>query len=112
MKLKLKNITSYHKEYFTELDLSKKINILYGQNGCGKSTISNYFYNPKDTAYKECVCEPIDNYRTLVYNSKYIEDNFYNAKEQKGIFTLSQKNAEIEKILSEKEELRKVRTSP
>ncbi|MCE4424548.1 AAA family ATPase, partial [Escherichia coli] len=56
MKLKLKNVTSYHKEYFTELDLSKKINILYGQNGCGKSTISNYFYNPKDTAYKECVC--------------------------------------------------------
>ncbi|MCE4442428.1 AAA family ATPase, partial [Escherichia coli] len=107
MKLKLKNVTSYHKEYFTELDLSKKINILYGQNGCGKSTISNYFYNPKDTAYKECVCEPIDNYRTLVYNSKYIEDNFYNAKEQKGIFTLSQKNAEIEKILSEKEELNK-----
>ena len=107
MKLKLKNVTSYHKEYFTELDLSKKISILYGQNGCGKSTISNYFYNPKDTAYKECVCEPIDNYRTLVYNSKYIEDNFYNAKEQKGVFTLSQKNAEIEKILSEKEELNK-----
>ncbi len=24
MKLKLKNVTSYHKEYFTELDLSKK----------------------------------------------------------------------------------------
>ncbi len=31
MKLKLKNVTSYHKEYFTELDLSKKINILYGK---------------------------------------------------------------------------------
>ncbi|EBB3315930.1 hypothetical protein CJK75_18750, partial [Salmonella enterica] len=54
MELKLKNITSYKKDSFTTLNLSKKINILYGHNGCGKSTISNYFYNPNNTDYKEC----------------------------------------------------------
>ncbi|HCD7339380.1 TPA: AAA family ATPase, partial [Klebsiella pneumoniae] len=37
MELRLKNVTSYNKNIFTNLDLSKKINILYGQNGCGKS---------------------------------------------------------------------------
>ncbi|HCD7341257.1 TPA: AAA family ATPase, partial [Klebsiella pneumoniae] len=40
------------------------------------------------------------------YNSKFIEDNFYHAKEQKGVFTLSKKNADIEKDLAIKEGLR------
>lgn len=40
MELRLKNITSYSKEQTTKIDLRKKINIIYGQNGAGKSTIS------------------------------------------------------------------------
>lgn len=106
MELKLKNVTSYKKDNFTCINLSKKINILYGHNGCGKSTISNFFYNPSHTDYLECECSLIENYRPLVYNSKFIEDNFYNAKEQKGVFTLSKENAEIEKQISAKEEFR------
>lgn len=106
MELKLKNITSYKKDSFTTLNLSKKINILYGHNGCGKSTISNYFYNPNNTDYKECECPFIDTFRLLVYNTKFVEDNFYNAKEQKGVFTLSKENADIEKELLEKEAIR------
>lgn len=107
MELKLKNVTSYKRDNFTSIDLAKKINILYGHNGCGKSTISNFFYNPSHTDYVECECRLIENYRPLVYNSKFIEDNFYNTKEQKGVFTLSKENADIEKQILEKEELRK-----
>ncbi|UIM53711.1 AAA family ATPase [Serratia marcescens] len=107
MELKLKNITSYKKDSFTTLNLSKKINIIYGHNGCGKSTISNFFYNTKNTDYNECECSLLENFRPLVYNSKFIEDNFYNTKEQKGVFTLSKENADIERQLLEKEALRK-----
>lgn len=106
MELKLKNVTSYKKEITTALNLSKKINIIYGQNGCGKSTISNFFYNANHTDFKECECISLADFRPIIYNSKFIEDNFYNAKEQKGVFTLSKQNADIEKELYLKESLR------
>ncbi|MGM8707074.1 AAA family ATPase [Enterobacter hormaechei subsp. steigerwaltii] len=106
MELRLKNVTSYNKNIFTNVDLSKKINILYGQNGCGKSTISNFFYNTTHKDFAECECPLLNDYRPIVYNSKFIEDNFYHAKEQKGVFTLSKKNADIEKDLAIKEGLR------
>lgn len=110
MELRLKNITSYSKENFTTINLSKKINIIYGQNGAGKSTISNYFYNMRDTCFDECECTLIEHYRPFVYNTKFIEENFYNTNEQKGVFTLSKENAEIEKEIYEKEILRKTLT--
>ncbi|QJT83430.1 AAA family ATPase [Kosakonia sp. MUSA4] len=111
MELKLKNVTSYSKDSFTNINLTKKINIFYGHNGCGKSTISNYFYNTTHADYIECQCSLIENYRPLVYNSKFIEDNFYNTTQQKGVFTLSKENADIEKQLLEKEELKTSLTS-
>lgn len=107
MELKLKNVTSYQKDNFTILNLGKKINLLYGQNGSGKSTISNYFYDTKNEDYNNCECSLFDDFRPLVYNSRFIEDNFYNTREQKGVFTLSKENADIEKHLLEKEEIKK-----
>lgn len=106
MELNLKNVTSYDKINNTKLSLIKKINILYGQNGAGKSTISNYFYNPTAEDFSDCNCPNIANYRTLVYNTKFIEDNFYDKDSQKGIFTLSKANAEIEKEINNKIALR------
>jgi len=106
MELKLKNVTSYQKNNFTTLNLDKKINLLYGHNGSGKSTISNYFYNTSNEIYNECKCSLLNDYRPLVYNSKFIEDNFYNTREQKGVFTLSKENADIEKQLLEKENVK------
>lgn len=106
MELNLKNVTSYDKINDTKLSLVKRINILYGQNGAGKSTISNYFYNPTAEEFSDCNCPNITNYRPLVYNTKFIEDNFYDKDSQKGIFTLSKANAEIEKEINNKLALR------
>ncbi len=47
----------------------------------------------------------INNYRPLVYNTKFIEDNFFDKDVQKGIFTLSKENIEIEKEISKKREI-------
>ncbi|CAM3277211.1 AAA family ATPase [Yersinia ruckeri] len=106
MELKLKNVTSYSKENYTKINLTKKINIIYGQNGSGKSTISNFFYKIGDALFSDCECTLIEQYRPLVYNTKFIEENFYNTSEQKGVFTLSKENAEIEKEIIEKEALK------
>ncbi|MBZ7208415.1 AAA family ATPase [Klebsiella michiganensis] len=107
MELRLKNVTSYSKEIFTTIDLSQKINIIYGQNGTGKSTISNYFYDMSDESFKNCECTLLEYYRPFVYNTKFIEENFYNSNEQKGVFTLSKENTDIQREINEKENIKK-----
>lgn len=98
----LKGVKSYSEDVFTEIDLSNKINIFFGQNGSGKSTISGYFYSEKDPQYSKCRFETNNSYRYIVYNSQFIEDSFYNKTEQPGIFTLSNKNKETIKLIESK----------
>ncbi|ELW2166813.1 AAA family ATPase, partial [Escherichia coli] len=38
--LRIMAVKSYSAEKYIEVDLTKKINLIYGQNGSGKSTIS------------------------------------------------------------------------
>lgn len=98
--LKIRSVKSYSAEKYIELDLTKRINLIYGQNGSGKSTISGYFYKPEDEAYSSCSFSDTDKYRYIVYNSQFVEDSFYNKSEQPGIFTLSQENKEVMEALA------------
>ncbi|CAG9420973.1 AAA family ATPase [Providencia alcalifaciens] len=92
--LKLKNVASYTDE--VNIDLSKPINIFYGQNGSGKSTISNYFYDENNQRYIDSTCQLDKGYKKIVYNQMFIDDYFYEKDVQDGIFTLSKENKEIE----------------
>ncbi|HGE4198375.1 TPA: AAA family ATPase, partial [Escherichia coli] len=98
--LKIRSVKSYSDERNIEIDLTKRINLVYGQNGSGKSTISGYFYKPEDEAYGSCSFSDTDKYRYIVYNSQFVEDSFYNKSEQPGIFTLSQENKEVMEALA------------
>ncbi|MCC8367956.1 AAA family ATPase, partial [Xenorhabdus sp. PB61.4] len=60
--LKIRNVASYHKTEYLELDLSKKITLIYGQNGSGKSTIAGYFNHSNSEKYKECKSNLNENY--------------------------------------------------
>lgn len=93
--LVIKNVRSYSKERSINIDLSKKINLIYGQNGSGKSTISGYFYSPSNSSYRECSFSQKDDYQYVVYNNQFVEDSFYHKSEQPGVFTLSQSNKEV-----------------
>lgn len=42
-KIKMNNVASY--KNLTSLETDKKVNLLYGLNGTGKSTLSNFLYN-------------------------------------------------------------------
>ena len=90
-KISMKNVASYKKETILETD--KKVNLIYGLNGTGKSTLSGYLYNTNDSQYGDCKIEGLRSTdRVLVYNQQFITDNFYETENISGIFTLSKEN--------------------
>lgn len=96
----MKNVASYKAE--TVLETDKRVNLIYGLNGTGKSTLSGYLYDMTAGQYSECSVEGLsESDKVLVYNQKFIADNFYEADEIHGIFTLSKKNKEAKQIIDE-----------
>lgn len=84
----------------SSLATDKKINLIYGLNGTGKSTISNFFYAPNDARFVHCRKVPYQTPLILVYNQKFIQDNFFVADNLKGIFSLSKENKEAEEKIA------------
>ncbi|MBZ7949320.1 AAA family ATPase [Campylobacter molothri] len=107
-KISMKNVASYKDE--TTLETDKRINLIYGLNGAGKTQISKFLANQKDEKFKDCKAEGLSNKKILVYNQDFINENFYNTDKQQGIFTLSKENTsvkqEIENLQKELEGLR------
>ena len=99
-KIVLKGVASYKKEAILQTD--KKVNLLYGLNGTGKSTFSEFLYNQKETRFSQCQVEGLgENDSVLVYNTKFVEDTFYEPEGIHGIFTLSKENADAKKIIDD-----------
>lgn len=46
-KITMDKVASYKSPVSLETD--KKVNLIYGLNGTGKSTLSDFLYNPKDS---------------------------------------------------------------
>lgn len=90
------------------LNTDKKVNLIYGLNGTGKSTISNYLYKSSDTKYNDCSITGLNDEELLVYNQSFIQDNFFEAENLNGIFTLSKTNKDAElKIANAQKEILK-----
>lgn len=88
-----------------------KINYIFGSNGTGKTTISEYLRNSDEPKYSTCSIEwqigkpKLD---IFVYNRYFIEENFSLQKDLKGIFTLGKSSSNIlEQIEKKKDELKK-----
>lgn len=97
-KIVLNGVASYKKEAALETD--KKVNLLYGLNGTGKSTFSELFYEQSRARFSKCRIEGLeDNDTILVYNKKFVQDTFYEPQGIHGIFTLSKGNAEVQKVI-------------
>lgn len=98
-KISIQNIASY--KTATILATDKKVNVVYGLNGSGKSTLSNYLYQPEAPEYHGCSVDMAKDTSLYVYNQRFIEENFYEADNLKGIFSLSKENKDIEKAINE-----------
>ena len=71
-KIIIKNVKCYKDSAVLETD--KKINLIYGLNGTGKSTISDFFLKNEEEKYKSCSLEGLtDNDEILVYNQTFIQ---------------------------------------
>jgi wobble nucleotide-excising tRNase len=107
-KITLQKVASYG-ENPAVLDTDKKINLVYGLNGTGKTTLSKYLQNKNDVTFSNCSVDGLNNEKILVYNQKFIDDNFYQSPTQKGIFSLASENKEAkEKIDNATEEIKKL----
>lgn len=107
-KIVMRNVASYQDE--TILKTDKKVNLIYGLNGTGKSTLSGFLYNTRDSRYSDCEMDGLRSTdRVLVYNQQFITDNFYETENINGIFTLSKENkAATQAIGNARKELAKL----
>jgi AAA15 family ATPase/GTPase len=93
-KIQMQGVASF--QSLVTLETDKKVNIIYGLNGTGKSTLSNFLYEQSGSDYTNCSVDIGSDETILVYNQRFIQDNFFEADNLKGIFSLSKKNKDIE----------------
>ncbi len=98
----IKNIATFD-ESGIEIPEFKKINFIYGANGSGKTTISNFIYNPEDNRFPDCKLEWKNEIKlkTIVYNKEFRSRNFGRSTIP-GVFTLGQATKEEAELIEEK----------
>lgn len=106
----MKNCASYDSTG-VNIENCNRINFIYGHNGSGKSTISNYLSSKFDEKYRDCCIDFENDIETdiLVYNKTFREKNLQST-DMPGVFTLGEttaeqlaKLAELKKTLKERE---------
>ena len=106
-KINLNNVACY--KSLATLETDKKVNLIYGLNGTGKSVLSEFLYNKSQSTFSNCSVECLRDEDFLVYNQSFIRDYFYVPDNLKGIFTLSKENKEAEeKVKSAEQEIAKL----
>ena len=98
----IKDVASYSPSG-SRIDGLKKVNYFFGNNGSGKSTITKYLYDlslngESEIDFSGCYQNGFDstNNQILVFNEKFIDRNFIARDTQVGIFSLNQRNEEID----------------
>jgi wobble nucleotide-excising tRNase len=107
----IKNVATYDNQGVQINDL-KKINFIYGANGCGKTTISNFIYDNLDPKYNSCSLSWVNELplSVLVYNKEFRSRNFGKGK-LNGVFTLGEATSDQIKVIEQKtDELKTIKT--
>jgi wobble nucleotide-excising tRNase len=81
----------------------KKVNFFYGANGSGKTTISNFIYEPNNARFPDCKLNWKNEIelKSLVYNKEFRDRNFGNGTIA-GVFTLGLATKEEAELIEEK----------
>ena len=82
------------------LETDKKINLIYGLNGSGESTICRFLRDPKNIEYSQCQILGLEGSKINVFNEDLIRENFYESSMIKGIFSLSKQNKDAEQTIT------------
>lgn len=104
--IEIKNCPPYDK-WGSELKDCKKINFIYGANGSGKTTISEYLrnYTKNVERFNSCKIKFNNNFTTpiYVYNRQFRKLNFIQEEGIPGVFTLGQD------LIQDKQEIEKLK---
>ena len=82
------------------LTTDKKVNLIYGLNGSGKSTICRFLKSPSTQEFSNCKILPLPASTLHVYNNDFVRENFHESETLKGIFTLSKENKEADQRIA------------
>jgi wobble nucleotide-excising tRNase len=86
-----------------------QFNFLFGSNGSGKTTIGRIIADESNFPYCQVIWKGGTKLQPMVYNHDFIDRNFNQSKELKGVFTLGEKQvdtlAEIEREKKEQDVL-------
>lgn len=89
-----------------ELTKLSQFNFLFGSNGTGKTTISRVIADENNYPTCKVVWRGGTKLQTMVYNHDFVERNFNQSAELKGVFTLGEKQVDtLTKIETMKAEL-------
>jgi len=103
----IRNVTIKNTATFDDTGIEvpefKKVNFFYGANGSGKTTISNFIYEPNNTRFPDCQLNWQNDIelKSLVYNKEFRDRNFGNGTIA-GVFTLGQATKEEAELIEEK----------
>ncbi|MGV8964280.1 MAG: AAA family ATPase [Candidatus Saccharimonadaceae bacterium] len=102
--ISIKKVATFD-EHGIQINDLKKINFIYGANGSGKTTISNYLQQTIDEKFENCtvVWKNAQTLKTLVYNKTFRERNFGKGT-LSGVFTLGEATSEEIKAIEDKVE--------
>src|SRR5690554_4660783 len=109
--LNIKNVATCDPENGVQINDLKKVNFIYGANGSGKTTISNFILNPSDAKFIDCQIEwendePLTTY---VYNKQFREQSFFKG-DIPGVFTFGKATPEqMQELNDKKEKIKKLR---
>lgn len=100
--ISIKNTATFN-ETGIEVSEFKKVNFFYGANGSGKTTISNFIYEPTNARFPECQLKWQNDIelKSLVYNKEFRDRNFGKGTID-GVFTLGQATKEEAELIEEK----------
>ena len=93
-------ITIDEKTYKRETFKPNLINYVYGKNGTGKTTISEFIQNPSSSFGTSI---PRSDFELLVYNNSFIQDEIQSYGNIPGLFTITKQNAEVKKEIEKLE---------
>lgn len=102
----IENIT-LNRATFTDVPVADLtfVNFFYGNNGAGKSSIAHAIEEDDGVAWADG--KSADDYDVLVYNQDFINENFVNYGDLKGVFIFGEEDIEAKKRIAELTEEKK-----
>ncbi len=76
------------------------INFIYGNNGTGKSTIAREIGANRGLTWQNG--KSAGDYSTLIYNQEFVDSNFHNYDNLKGVFTIGEQNIQLQELIAKK----------